>query len=198
MERDAATGLQQVPVGERSYLDPDSVTGYCAELISRVRAAGAWLELVVAANRFGVPCFAAYLWREDFDSTAVGAGAHSDPAVALSRAVTEATQSRLTAIAGTRDDQAPRVYSWPTATVSQPVSPPGALDWAALTVDFSRSFATDDEEAAWLARHVAAVTGADPMVVDLCADEISVVKVLCPGLANDVHHDLARAAPKAS
>jgi ribosomal protein S12 methylthiotransferase accessory factor len=194
IERDAGSRLQLLPVDERSHLDPDSVTGYCAELIGRVRAAGAWLELVVAPNRFDVPCFAAYLWREDFFGTAAGAGAHSDPAVALSRAVTEAAQSRLTAIAGTRDDQAPRVYGWPTAAVAQPVTPPGALDWGTLAADFSRSFPTDDGEAAWLARHVADVTGADPVVVDLCTGEICVVKVLCPGLANTVHHDLARPA----
>jgi len=198
IERDATSSLQQVPVDERVYLDPGSVTGYCAELTGALRAAGAWLEVVTAPNRFGVPCFAAYLWREDFGATAIGAGAHSDPDVALSRAITEAAQSRLTAIAGTRDDQAPRTYRPPTESVTPPVSPAGARDWDTLTAGFTISFATDEEEAAWLARHVTAVAGAEPMVVDLYSDEISVVKVLCPGLENTVYHTLARPGPRSS
>jgi ribosomal protein S12 methylthiotransferase accessory factor len=198
IERDAASGLQLRPVGERTYLEPSSVPGYCGELIGRVRAAGAWLELVAAPSRFGIPCFAAYLWREDFASTAIGAGAHSDAAVALCRAVTEAAQARLTAIAGTRDDLPPRIYSRSAAGPVRPVSPDGAVDWVPLTAGFDRSFATDDEEAAWLAGHVAATTGADPLVVDLCTGAVCVVKVLCPRLANTVTHGLARHATAAS
>ena len=41
---------------------------------------------------------------------AFGAGCHPDTAVALTRAITEAAQSRLTAIAGSRDDLAPLDY----------------------------------------------------------------------------------------
>ncbi len=198
IERDAATSLARQPVPARTYLDPGSVTGYCGELIARVRGAGAWLELVAAPNQFPLPCFAAYLWREDFASVAVGAGAHSDPAVALSRAVTEAAQARLTAIAGTRDDLSPRIYSQVEAGMTSPASPPAAADWGAFTARFGVSFGTDDEEAAWLARQVAAVTGHHPMVVDLCGQDISVVKVLCPGLANAVNHGIPRLASAAS
>jgi ribosomal protein S12 methylthiotransferase accessory factor len=198
IERDATAALKAVPLTERTYLNLDSVPGYCAALIGGIQAAGAWLEIVVAPSRFGVPCYVAYLWREDFASTAIGAGAHSDPAVALSRAVTEAAQSRLTAIVGSRDDIPPRTYSRPGAAVARPVSPPGARDWGTLTAGYSSLFATDDEEAAWLARRVAAVTDTDPMVVDLCTGEISVLKVLCPGLANAARHGIARSEPAPS
>jgi ribosomal protein S12 methylthiotransferase accessory factor len=197
IERDACTRLQLQPVGERSYVDPDTVPGYCGELIAQIRAAGGWLELVVAPNRFDVACFAAYLWREDFATTAIGTGAHCDPAVALSRAVTEAAQSRLTAITGTRDDLAARIYREAATAVLPPGSPPGATDWTTVAGRFTRTFTTDDDEAAWLARHVAAVADTTPLVVDLHAGDFCVVKVLCPGLENAVTHGLARPEPAA-
>ncbi len=44
------------------------------------------------------------------DFSASGIGAHPDPVVALSRALTEAAQSRLTIISGSRDDISPTSY----------------------------------------------------------------------------------------
>jgi ribosomal protein S12 methylthiotransferase accessory factor len=191
-ERDAMASLELLPVAERTYVDPESVGGWCGDLLDRVRGAGAWLELVWVPSRFSVPCFAAYLWREDFASAFGGAGAHSDPAVALSRAITEAAQSRLTVIVGTRDDLAPRLYSRAMATGVRPSTPAAAVEWGVITGEFDWSFATDDAEAAWLARHVATVTGTVPMVVDLCQGDICVVKVLCPGLGRVMRHQIAR------
>jgi ribosomal protein S12 methylthiotransferase accessory factor len=198
VERDAMSGLEFTMASDRTYVDPESVGGWCGELIGRVRAAGAWLELVAAPSRFGVPCFSAYLWREDFPSTFAGAGAHYDPAVALSRAVTEAAQSRLTAIAGTRDDIHPSIYSRPSAASVQPVTPAGRVNWDVLTAEFTRSFATDEDEAAWLARHIATITGMDPLVVDLCSGDISVVKILSPELSRIMRHHSTRPAAAAS
>ena len=203
LERDALADLESTPARDRTYVDPDSVSGWCGDLIARVRAAGAWLELIAAPSRFGVPCFSANLWREDFPAAFGGSGAHSDPAVALSRAVTEAAQSRLTAIAGTRDDLHPRVYSRPAVTSVQPATPAGRVNWDVLTAGFTRSFATDEDEAAWLASHVAAVTGTNPLVADLCSGDISVVKVLAPGLSrmpfhHHMRHQIARPAAAAS
>jgi ribosomal protein S12 methylthiotransferase accessory factor len=198
IERDATAALRVVPVANRTYLDSYSVPGYCAKLIEGIHAVGAWLEIVAVPSRFGVSCFVAYLWREDLAFYAIGAGAHSDPAVALSRAITEAAQSRLTAIVGSRDDIPPRTYSRPGTFVARPVTPHGALDWATVTSSFRKTFGTDDEEATWLAQCVAEVTGIDPMVVDLCAGEIFVLKVLCPGLANAARHDIPRPEPAAA
>ncbi|MGO8078030.1 YcaO-like family protein, partial [Rhizobium leguminosarum] len=39
-----------------------------------------------------------------------GFGCHPDPVRAALRAITEAAQSRLTSIAGSRDDFSPRIY----------------------------------------------------------------------------------------
>ena len=55
-------------------------------------------------NPFGIPTFRALLWSWDFAMPCAGYGSHSDPIVAVSRAVTEAAQGRLAAIVGSRDD----------------------------------------------------------------------------------------------
>ena len=52
----------------------------------------------------GLPVVTADLVAPDLPSIWRGAGCHPDPAVALSRALTEAAQSRLTYISGARDD----------------------------------------------------------------------------------------------
>ncbi len=195
IERDATSELAEIPAHERIYLDPASVTDtWCAEMIGRILGAGAWLEIVHAPNRFRVPCFAAYLWREETSATiAVGSGAHSDPAVALSRAVTEAAQSRLTVIAGTRDDISPRIYAQPHASLPRPSSYDGLICWSSLTAQYELSFSTDEGEAAWAAQVIMDITGVEPLVVDLCArHELAVVKIACPGTVFTTDHQIPR------
>jgi hypothetical protein len=72
------------------------------------------------------------------------------------------------------------------------------VSWDVLTAEFTRSFATDEDEAAWLARHIATVTGMDPLVVDLCSGDISVVKILAPELSRIMGHHIPRPAAAAS
>src|SRR6185312_11999744 len=73
-------------------------------LIGPIRAADCLFEISMVPNRWAVPCFVAYLWSIDHPVFSTGSGVHSSVGVALSRAVTEAAQSRLTAISGSRDD----------------------------------------------------------------------------------------------
>jgi ribosomal protein S12 methylthiotransferase accessory factor len=99
----------------------------------------------------------------------------------MSRAVTEAAQSRLTAIAGSRDDL-PSFYSqvrngsrqqpcWPQADL-------GFQDVAGLPLHLDVS--VELAATAQIARRVA---GAEPLVVDLSTDdEFSVVRVIVPGM----------------
>jgi ribosomal protein S12 methylthiotransferase accessory factor len=194
IERDATSALGDVAVRERHYIDPSTVSEpYCAGLIDRIRAAGAWLELVHAPSRFGVPAFACYLWHEDAAAAmVVGSGAHGDPAVALSRAVTEAAQSRLTFIAGTRDDIVASTYLPPDG-FARPGTPVPSRPWDPAAYGTIAPYDTCAEEAAALAAAVAAHTGHEPMAVDL-ADraEFAVVKVLCPGLEYAARHEIPR------
>ena len=82
-------------------------------IIGQLNTQDIHLELTEVTNKIGVPVYTALV----SDSTGIhalgsftGAGAHLSSVVALSRAITEAIQSRLTFVAGTRDDCYPSVY----------------------------------------------------------------------------------------
>jgi len=92
-----------------SRLNLDSVTdANCNWLLERCRQAG--LEIVVweTTQEASVPCFLCTLFDRNaktlYPQRASGSGCHPYRRIALSRAITEALQSRLTLIAGGRDD----------------------------------------------------------------------------------------------
>jgi YcaO-like protein with predicted kinase domain len=97
----------------RDFDDPQ-----LAALLARIEAAGLRLRLFDISTDVAIPvCFAAIWppldsdparWRH-FDLQS-GSGCHPEPARAAIRAVTEAAQSRLTAISGARDDFDPGDY----------------------------------------------------------------------------------------
>lgn len=97
----------------RGFDDPE-----LAALVAKIEAAGLRLRLFDISSDVAIPvCFAAISppldsdparWRH-FDLQS-GSGCHPDPARAAIRAVTEAAQSRLTAISGARDDFDPGDY----------------------------------------------------------------------------------------
>ena len=83
-------------------------------LVERIEGSGLALDVWETTNSIGISAY----WAEIYDyghradglaATPVlqaqgGAGCHLDPAIAMCRAITEAAQSRLTVISGTRDD----------------------------------------------------------------------------------------------
>ncbi|MFF6980238.1 YcaO-like family protein [Streptomyces sp. NPDC008343] len=141
----------------------------------------AYLELIDVAGDMRVPCVEARLWHEDLASiVACGSGAHSDPALAMSRAITEAVQSRLTQIVGARDDISPDAYR--AIDLGRPAPPSRTLPWeAARSALPDREFVTDVAEADWLAAHITSLTARVPWRVTLAErHEFSVVKVICP------------------
>ncbi|KQV65268.1 YcaO-like family protein [Rhizobium sp. Root1220] len=87
-------------------------------IVDRIKRAGMRLLLLDMTTDIGVPSFLAVIVpdnlgdRVDARWTHVcgGCGCHPDPVRAALRAITEAAQSRLTAIAGSRDDFSPRLY----------------------------------------------------------------------------------------
>ena len=118
--------------------------------------------------------------------TCFGWGAHLDAGVAVSRAVTEAVQSRLTAIVGSRDDLPP-VYQQVRSNTDEPPPVAGApLDWADARDTGPGAFDDLDVELAWLSGRIAEVTGVEPLCVELSTvEQFAVVKVLVPGSAFD-------------
>ncbi|MFJ8187184.1 YcaO-like family protein [Streptomyces sp. NPDC096105] len=194
IERDCTAGIGAVPVAERRHVDPATVDDpLCAEVLSRITAAGVWVEIVDVPNRWGLPCFVTYIWSEDFPALAVGSGVHASPAVALSRAVTESAQSRLTAIAGSRDDLAAALFPNGLALPGPPPVTEGeTVSWRDVPA-VPHEFAEDTDEARWLAEEVSRHTGRPPVVVDLSTEsEFSVVKVVAAGLEFDGRHEIPR------
>jgi YcaO-like protein with predicted kinase domain len=121
VERDA-TGLMNLRVPEhwdRARIDLSSVTDPSARLLldqfERTDiAVSAW----DVTTDIGVPTFSVAIFDRTTDELlkpwppALGAGAHLDPGIALCRALTEAAQSRLTAISGSRDDAGRKDYAY--------------------------------------------------------------------------------------
>ena len=141
------------PGAARRFLDLDTVPdGWCAELIARIQAAGGWLAVAAAGpGRSGLGWFAARGADRIAAMLAAGAGAHADPAIALSRAITEAAQSRLTVIAGARDDISGRLYPPAGTPAGRPARAGRRKAGPGLAAGLGWSCRTDDEEAARVA-----------------------------------------------
>jgi YcaO-like protein with predicted kinase domain len=121
-----------------------------------------------------------------------GFGAHLDPTIAVTRALTEAAQTRLTYIAGGRDDFFPFDYARATdpalladlwKRLAQPCDDPATLD------DFLRAEVGGLGDALALAIDRLRAAGFDQVIaVDLSELGVPVVKVIVPGLATDVEY----------
>jgi len=84
--------------------DPD-----CRELLARFERAGVAVGVWDATSDIGLPVFVAEIADRDAEAcrllyACTGQGCHRSRAIALARALTEAAQSRLTAISAARDD----------------------------------------------------------------------------------------------
>jgi len=89
----------------RRVIDQDSLRGtYCWSLVERIREADMKLVLRDVTWEVGVPCVIADMVAPDLPNVWRGSGCHTAPEVAISRALNEAAQSRLTYISGARDD----------------------------------------------------------------------------------------------
>jgi ribosomal protein S12 methylthiotransferase accessory factor len=87
----------------------------CRALLERLRECEMDVSVWNTTTDVGVACFICRITEALQNQRSSlgafwGAGCHLDRAIALSRAITEAAQSRLTYIAGTRDDMHRRLY----------------------------------------------------------------------------------------
>ncbi|WP_371072855.1 MULTISPECIES: YcaO-like family protein [unclassified Sinorhizobium] len=121
VERDAWTLLQLKADHELEahLVDPAGIDdAVVAIMLGRIKAAKMQLALLDMTTDIRIPAFLALLVpstaarRSDVRWSEIcgGCGCHPDPVRAVLRAITEAAQSRLTAIAGSRDDFLPRIY----------------------------------------------------------------------------------------
>jgi ribosomal protein S12 methylthiotransferase accessory factor len=183
LERDAEAAWRRSGSDRRIVLD--TITdATCRSLIARITATGARIFLWdIAQDIAAIGCAI----MEDPSEPAwrplgmyQGFGAHVNPEVAITRAIVEAAQTRLTYIAGGRDDFFPFDYDRAT-------DPELMADlWARLTEPCEEPVVFDDLPPTAFDELVAAQD--QVIVVDITHPKLRVpcVKVLIPGRATDV------------
>jgi YcaO-like protein with predicted kinase domain len=163
----------------------------CARLLAAYERAGVGVVASDLTTDVGLPVFSVTIVDRRADAVrrlpaAMGGGCHPDRAVALSRALTEAAQSRLTLIAGSRDDAPPAYYR--RVRNARAIATHGAR----LGRRSSRSFAdvahvpgdSIDEDVTHVLDRLRAVGLSQAILVDLTRPEalIPVVRMIVPGL----------------
>jgi len=163
------------------------------QLLAKLAAAEVRAGVWDLSSELGIPCFLCDLLdvqRGDFRtlSRARGIGCHADRAVALTRALCEAAQSRLTMIAGSRDDisraelaEARTPASWTRAAQQLELDGAPLCDFARCA---TRAFADFAGERAWLVERARSGGFGTPILVRLSSPELPfvVVRVLVPEL----------------
>ncbi|MFE7961328.1 YcaO-like family protein [Streptomyces sp. NPDC057413] len=187
VERDVLAARPSGADSRRMTIAPDSIQDtHLRSLLGRLMDAGVEFRISCIRNRFAIPTFAAFVWSPLFPIVCAGSGSHLDPVVALSRALTEAVQSRLTEISATRDDIPSDQDTWRDASPEPRF--PGDPDAVSLDEALSGHGAVHhdmEEELADVTRRITDVTCHAPLVVPLSGPDepFSVVRVVCPGLS---------------
>ncbi|MEU3353083.1 YcaO-like family protein [Streptomyces sp. NPDC037389] len=194
VERDVLYQDGQLDGRRRTLIAPATVDDpHGREVIDRLVAAGMALEIALVDGPYGLPVCVVYLWSDDHPVVFAGGGCHSNPAIALSRALTEAAQSRLTVIAGTRDDlpSDPASFDIPPF---RPARTTGLTPWPEATDHFDGAGGGFAQQARDVARRVAHVTGHQPVALDLSdpASPVHAVQVVCPGTRSRIRRVMPR------
>lgn len=185
VERHAWSLVQKDPTRLVPIAEETVDSEHLQAIIARVRSAGLKLAMYDITWQDGLPTAFAKLVASDLPVVWHGSGCHTSPEVALSRALTEAAQSRLTFIAGARDDLVPLAKgasfhrSYETFVEPRPVR-----SFAEIGDDSSPSVHQD------VARVAERLTrlGYEPFWIDLTHSEVGipVASSFVPGLA-DIH-----------
>lgn len=195
IERDASALWHCLDDGarDRTRVDltavPDDV---CQELLQRLDAAGVAVAAWDLTSDVGVPAFRCELVERAPAAgqpflPGVGAGCHLSAAVALSRAITEAAQTRLTLVSGARDDLRSDDYDAASdpaalARMQARMSAPGPLRAFRDVADRARD--TLEEDLLTVLTSLARAGIREVAVVDLTRPDVGipVVRAVVPGL----------------
>jgi ribosomal protein S12 methylthiotransferase accessory factor len=194
VERDATTlwSMADREAQLQTRLDLQTVDDPgCREVIEKLEDAGMAVAVWETTSDVGVPCYICLF--TDPSGAAIGDvqvysgyGCHATHRIALLRAMTEAIQTRLTIISGSRDDLAETHYRRQVQPVERPqfdwLQAPGPLRSFRETPECDA--ATFDEEITWKLERLRAAGIERVVVVDLTKPELGlpVVRLVVPGL----------------
>ena len=178
--------------GDRTAVRLDSIDDPgCRALLDRFAGADVRVAVFDATSDVGVPVFAALIADASGGPVAeapeLGFGCHPAPEVALSRALTEAAQARLTFIAGAREDIPDADYR-PEAIAERVAAAEAIFEGLAPARAFGAVASVETETVAGdVAVTLDALRGigvAEAVAVDLSrpAFGLSVMRVVVPGL----------------
>jgi YcaO-like protein with predicted kinase domain len=195
VERDATTlwYVKEKEERQRTRIDLDTIDeATCREILEKFERADVAVAVWDITSDIGIPCFLSVIldrresWLHRLVPSA-GAGCHPARHIALLRALTEAAQSRLTFIAGSRDDTIRSEYEH-----SRDLDVRGRIRAELLTVGPMRSFQdvatweaeTFNEDIAWEVDRLRSVGVRQVIIVDLTSPvfRLPVVRVVIPGL----------------
>jgi YcaO-like protein with predicted kinase domain len=210
VERDAIAVWMAQPLRRRvsraldlaSVADPD-----CRALLARYAAARIAVRVWDVTTDIAIASFLC----EIRDSSAGdprrptrfhGSGCHADRAIALARALTEAAQTRLTYIAGIRDDLSPDEYrTAPSDDIRDALLDALAVTSAPIPFAAAPNFAATDlgEDLRWALKRLETASIDRVIAVDLTRPDlmIPVVRLVIPGLEWDPHHPNYHPGPRA-
>ena len=190
-------------------LDLESVDDpYCRELLERYRKAGIAVAVWDATTDIGLPAMECWIMEKATGASPVarssrGSGCHVAREVALSRALTEAAQDRLSVISGARDDLLEEDYALAgdaelqrkrEAIFVEGATPRRFQDVPSLQRE------TLEDDLAWALERLQAVGIEEVAVVDLTKPgrfDIPVLRVVIPGLEGVPDHPGYRPGPRA-
>jgi YcaO-like protein with predicted kinase domain len=196
LERDSR--IRTAQAGNAEWLDLDTVTDPdCRELIDRMRSAGNAVEVFDCTAWPGYYCFDVTVRSRALGGVFGGTGLHRDPAVALSRGLTEAAQSRLTVISGAREDIPEAAYQG----FGQPAPPPPPLGAVRPYPDVAPVLSTSVRQL--LVEAAVTITeriGSEPIVAVIDFDRacVPVVRIMAPTMRYDDSLDIRASLPTAA
>ncbi len=194
VERDAAYGFSLLSAAEQASrkIDLDTVDHpQCRELLERCHRVGVAVGIWDLTSDVGLASFQCSIVQRDPDPvrrlySALGYGCHPVRHIAFQRALTEAAQSRLTAISGSRDDAPRAEYQ----RVREPeligrererASAPGLRSFAQVPSREADSF---EEDLQWELQRIRQAGFERVIILDLTLPEfgIPVVRAIVPGM----------------
>lgn len=195
IERDAMTLWSLMPEAQKAQQKVNLTTvtdPIIQNLITKIEQADVMLTVWNITSDLGVPTFIASIINKNESLhrplyPMSGSGTHLDKQVALMRAITEAVQTRLTLISGSRDDASRKEYQIRQDSQQQQrvraklTATPPYVDFADIP---TFELASSEEDLQLLQAKFSDKNLPMPMMIDLTKPEfdIPVVRAIAPGL----------------